>query len=82
MSSKDKKKRLKVPSTGEQIKSSYLYYRRPNISRFKSVEALPKKKSNSRELKTSFSVKKLIKNERIVSQPKLTSMENLEIVET
>jgi hypothetical protein len=46
------------------------------------VETLPRNKQISPRIKNSFSVKKLSKNFSTASQPKLASMENLEIVES
>lgn len=81
-SSKDRIKVKGTPITEQKIKGLGYNPRRPYLGKFKSVEALPRNKNESPKLKNSFSVKKLSKNFSTASQPKLTSMENLEIVES
>lgn len=66
---------------GNQVKSSYLFHRRPSTKNFKSLESISQGQTSPANLKLSFHVKKLSKNIKTLSQPKLVSMENLEIAD-
>lgn len=72
-------KKCGAVASNNQIRNGYLQGRRPYLTKFKSVEALPKNTINNGTVSRTFSVKRLTKNSISASQPKLTSLENLEI---
>jgi len=81
ISMKSKNKDTNVLQNGSQVKSSYMFHRRPSTKKFKSLESISQAQASPTNQKLSFSVKKLSKNFTTSSQPKLASMENLEIVD-